>query len=461
MKKSLLALATLSIICFFSCNKINSDNTSVIDNGIKSTLINWIDTKKNNTSDAGQFIDSLKNMASWNTATISSINKLEYMIFVPFNYNNNKNGLVFILRKVSNKIETGYFVDIALKNNSKFEYNSNPEKILTDFYSYHKNEFSGSIKAFTFNNSLMWEMGYTNGNNTYMKKVMQLNYSTSNNSIISVSNNSIGSAPIKRQVDGCTYYYLVTFWSDGTVDREFIGTICDPGTGCAQTVAISKDSSIKIKSNCTSENNGGVSVIDTMAIHTSNPCLSNMINSITQKSLIPSISNTFNSIFGVNNDYNVSFEQSSTMADTIAKTSIIAGSPSVGGMDIKITLNVNILQGASQEYIAETIFHEMLHAIIDDLYPTIHSEFCAHQTIAENYIDAECTALQSIFPYLTTTDATAMILSGLGQLNDMDPTYYSALVGYYGLTTDFVISRNNDYKTLACGNGCVTKSPQN
>ena len=85
MKKSLLALATLSIICFFSCNKINSDNTSVIDNGIKSTLINWIDTKKNNTSDAGQFIDSLKNMASWNTATISSINKLEYMIFVPFN----------------------------------------------------------------------------------------------------------------------------------------------------------------------------------------------------------------------------------------------------------------------------------------------------------------------------------------------------------------------------------------
>jgi hypothetical protein len=324
------------------------------------------------------------------------------------------------------------------------------------------NNFSGSITAYSITNSHLWEMGYAKGLNVYQKKVLGLAGKPSSIGQQTVKSSSIGSSsePIKI-TNECVAYYLVTYWSDGTTDYQYIGGYCyDP---CQLTIAISTDSAIRIKPSCdgSSTSGGGLSN-DTVHNDVTDPCVKNMIAQVTQKNLVNSIANTFNTIFGTSTTYNIDFVQVPTIADTSAAQTSSPVVYSSGGMDITISFNESIMSGASQEYIAETIFHEVLHA---NLYggSTIVGPRMQHIDIAQNYIESERTALQGIFPNLTSSDAYAMILSGLGELYKSDPNYYSQLVSnysQYGITINNIVSTTTQYKTNQLGTGCVTHTPQ-
>ena len=123
-------------------------------------------------------------------------------------------------------------------------------------------------------------------------------------------------------------------------------------------------------------------------------------------------------------------------------------------MSLEIQLNSNILPLSSQEYLAETIFHEMLHAQFNH-DSTAKSQYTQHMYVAQSWISTECTALTTMFPTLTPKYANALILSGLSQINDKNPTYFASLISSYNLTTNDIITIVSGYKNNDLGTGCL------
>ena len=71
-----------------------------------------------------------------------------------------------------------------------------------------------------------------------------------------------------------------------------------------------------------------------------------------------------------------------------------------------ITLNLNALGNASQEYVAKVIYHEVLHVYLGG------SESGDHATMAAKFVTPMAKALMAWFP-LSLVDATGLTWSGL------------------------------------------------
>lgn len=137
-------------------------------------------------------------------------------------------------------------------------------------YSNQTPNFSGSISAYTIGNKFVFERGFRNGKGNYIK-LIEDNAKTG----AVVKTNSIKlTDELPKQVNGngCTLFYLVTYWSDGTVDRQFLSSICDNGNGgCEQTRVISPSSGDVYTTNCDSDNPGGGSNESELTILIINP----------------------------------------------------------------------------------------------------------------------------------------------------------------------------------------------
>lgn len=87
-------------------------------------------------------------------------------------------------------------------------------------------------------------------------------------------------------------------------------------------------------------------------------------------------------------------------------------------MNIDIVLNQNTLAHASQELIVATLYHEMIHAMMD-ANKLIHNDMLSwneafqHQAMAASYVGKMKTALQETFPGMSSDDAIALSWEGL------------------------------------------------
>lgn len=115
-------------------------------------------------------------------------------------------------------------------------------------------------------------------------------------------------------------------------------------------------------------------IIDSL---TGYPCAQNILNQLPKLNI--EARKIMDSVFGVNDDYNLEFNIDSTLdknsEDGYATTGIRRG-PSL--QNLQISLNPWVLTNASKEYIAVTFFHECVHAYID------HNRYL----LAMNYIDS-------------------------------------------------------------------------
>ncbi len=186
-----------------------------------------------------------------------------------------------------------------------------------------------------------------------------------------------------------------------------------------------------------------------------------MINQVTKDNLLNSISQTFNVCFNTNETYNLTINQVPNMADG-SSAGVLSPIPySSGGIDLTMVFNESIMSAASKEYIAETIFHEILHTNL-----TVSTDIkgkMQHLEIARNYIDQERIALQEIFPNLINCDAYAMIISGLGEIitdfGSLGTDYFNSIVASYapcGIDMNTIINTTAAYKTGITGTPCST-----
>ncbi|MEN9600110.1 MAG: hypothetical protein RL596_2431 [Bacteroidota bacterium] len=178
---------------------------------------------------------------------------ISHNFYFPFYYNQNNTGLIVFIDNNTSQITEAFISEI--KSSGISESLIPPaEEIISNTFQKQNNKLTGSISFYKVNKTFLAEIGFKGGNQIFLKATKKA--SEYNTSVIR-SSGSKNSDAIKS--NGCTYYYLITYWSDGTVDRTFIGFSCDGGGAgsCEQTRVISRDTSITIKRNCSGNNNSG------------------------------------------------------------------------------------------------------------------------------------------------------------------------------------------------------------
>ena len=85
-----------------------------------------------------------------------------------------------------------------------------------------------------------------------------------------------------------------------------------------------------------------------------------------------------------------------------------------GSIKWTITLNPKFLQHASKEFIATTIFHELVHAFISfrygNTFPTLGSQ---HQFIFNNWVLSIGRGVKELYPGRPDSDYVSLALQGL------------------------------------------------
>lgn len=177
-----------------------------------------------------------------------------------------------IMNTVTKEIQEGYISRFNYTNGSDNR-KELPSSIIHQFYTHKINTFSGNITAFDITNKFLWEMGYKDGLHTYKKKILNANKNQQRKTA-TVRSNSTSDAAISNSYS-CTAFFLVTYWSNGTIDYQYLGMSCT--NNCEQTISINNRSENTIRSNCDGSGGnivyGGSPAISDVVSKLKDPCL--------------------------------------------------------------------------------------------------------------------------------------------------------------------------------------------
>lgn len=471
MKNSLLATSIAGIILILvftiSCNKKDISITNSRDN-TREMLLSYLNQQKIIELKSSLFIDTLISKSEWSKISETSISKDVKLIYVPLNYNRNRIGMTFLF---NNNTQSIYYSLITEMSNSpssisqtkKTDFNRPADEIIPNdiiapidiiagFYKYKMNGYTGSIKAFSLSNNFLWEYGYQNGNRKYERLITNSNIVYQSNTTSPKQSYSVGSNLFKSS--GCTLYYLVTYYYDGSIDREFIGSKCDNGNDCQTTIGISEGSDI-IKADCSGGGAGGGSSNEDIAKiinEITDPCLKALVSKLQYANkLTNAIGSILQNVFGENNNITLTFKQDDNLTD---KNGIpIKGSASADpdNKNFIINLNNSKLKEYSPEAQTLTIMHEVLHNNFKILYNK-QSTPNEHTRMLNDYIEKLASSLEDLYPQLKSHHDVTIALcfvnlsASVGDdIKDIKKSDFDNALNYYAQKGLFDLNDTNDW----------------
>lgn len=166
----------------------------------------------------------------------------------------------------------------------------------------------------------------------------------------------------------------------------------------------------------TSSNSSGSNSVKTITIDISDPCIKDAVDMATNKNLQNYIQTTFNKLFSGSEQFTVYIEDGILANNVFGAAKPI--NKSNGYWDIQITLNKNLLKGASKEIMVATLYHEMIHGMFDankvqNNDPLSWNEKFQHQIMSSSYVERISIGLMEVFPNLVKEDADALAWGGL------------------------------------------------
>jgi hypothetical protein len=212
------------------------------------------------------------------------------------------------------------------------------------------------------------------------------------------------------------------------------------------------------------DGNGGGSVgslplsaLNDITNNTTSPCLNQIINTLGNGHISTDLTNMFWNNFQTSDVANLTFSQADlttqigTDAAQTSDTQVTTNGITYNNIDV--IFNNSAIQNASNEYLAETVMHEIYHAYLD-ANTNIKTMLAQHLTMAQNYVNSEVQTLQALFPTLSTHDADCLVIGGYGDIQNNDQTAMSAILAAYNLTANDVANTNNNYKNGTAGTRC-------
>ncbi|NDA62458.1 MAG: hypothetical protein EBX50_10480 [Chitinophagia bacterium] len=290
------------------------------------------------------------------------------------------------------------------------------------------------------NNKFIFEVGFSKGKAIY-KKMIQPNKSSSSGNIKS---------------NGCVSFYLNTFWSDGSVTREYLFTTCssDPSP-CEQTrfLDLVSDQNIITRINCGGHGGSGSANVDIqgdLIVNTKIKCAFNLVKNLVDKTGgmgdVLGFVNSFSTVI-VSDDYKGRYP---------AITEKLIPGSGTSTQPIKIRVNCDLLKNAPQELTVAILLHEFLHAYLQKAEPEGVSD---HYTILNNYSLLVAEQLKTMFPDISPEDTWGLILSGLAEDIDLwkDPEYKAAfddIASKHGISREKAKEIFNKFLANGAGTPC-------
>lgn len=274
------------------------------------------------------------------------------------------------------------------------------------------NGYTGSIKAFSLSNSFLWEYGYQNGNRKYERYITNSNIVNESNNSTPKQSYSVGFNSVKSS--GCTLFYLVTYYDDGSMDRDYIGMNCNYSDDCQTTIGISEGSDI-IKADCSGKPNGpgggsGNGDFDKIINDITDPCLKALITNLQNANkLTNAIGGILQNVFGENNNITLTFKQDDNLKDEEEGTPVAGKAlKSIDGKNYSIYLNSSMLNQYSQESQTLTIMHEVLHNyFFAENFSKIPN---GHTRMLNDYINQMSKSLEDLYPQLKSDPKVSIAL---------------------------------------------------
>ena len=225
--------------------------------------------------------------------------------------------------------------------------------------------------------------------------------------------------------------------------EEFLGctTTTDGGTG----ITINQDDYATIGTTPAPSPDSIVNILV-------NPCLIAVFNKLTANGLKNEISNILQNIFGTSDDITLTEKQVASLPPGEDAATYATFSPP-NFYFVTTSYSSAVMQTASQEFIAETMFHEALHGYLS-VNTTVKGELPQHCQMINSYVDCELAALQEVFPTLSSHDGLCLILGGMGQVQQYDADTFNTELQHYNLTNNDVVATNTKYQTSALGTAC-------
>ncbi len=439
-----VALVSVATI-FYACKK-ESGNHILAKAGVsKETIVAWLSTQKETGHD-NSFIGGIQQKANWQAASTAPINNERQLLLVPLEAGSD---LILMLNSNNAQILLGFVAGTGFDGPQK---SSSKAQLWADYFAEKKGSFSGSMRAASLQNEFLFEYHWQNGKQTYGRKVLPIELKGfSSGNITPVTTGSV-----------CTDFYLVTSWSDGSQTYEYMFSSCrssEWGCGLLQAfpgygnVLLSyggcNGGSGSVGGGGSKENNSSVKeIIDSL----SNPCHKAVLQSLMANGLGNDITGILKNTFGTNDLINIQFANVLTLSEplTDAKSSY---SSSMGTYTVLVNMNESRLQHSSREYIAETMFHEVLHGYLKSKSSTM-DELSQHIEMATAFLDKEVAALREVFPELSSHDAKCLVIGGYNDIQRNNPGFLEKLLSGYNLELDDVENTNERFRTGKKGNKC-------
>lgn len=433
MKNSILATLNAGIIfiLFFtvSCNKKDISIINSSDNATKEMILSYLNEQKIVDLNASLFIDTLISKSDWSDLSETSISKDVKLIYVPLNYSRNRIGMMFLYNNNTQSIYYSLITETPLSISSVTTTKNlilnkpsdvilpidqiSPIDVIAGFYKYNMNGYTGSIKAFSLSNTFLWEYGYQNGNRKYERLITNSNIVFESNKNSPKQSYSVGSNLVKSS--GCTMFYLVTYYVDGSIDINYLGERCDTDKSCQTTIGISEKSDI-IKLNCGAPGGGreggggsGNNEIDKIINNITDPCLKALITNLQNANrLTNEIGGILQNVFGENNNITLTFKQDDNLKDDEGTPVAGKALKSIDGKNYSIYLNSSLLNQYSQESQTLTIMHEVLHNyFFAENFSKIPN---GHTRMLNDYINQMSKSLEDLYPQLKSDPKVSIAL---------------------------------------------------
>lgn len=395
-----------------SCQKIDT-----IQANFKNVTINQTKflIKSNSISANNILADSINTKMLWDSINLISLNKYEDIVSVPLKYFDINTNLIYFKKK-SDDIGT-YPLLININDLSNFKHNS--IDLIKSFYNNNVPlSFTGKIIAHSVENKFLWEVKFTNGKKDYEKRIQTDLGSLTTNTDKIKANANLSSNRIKST--SCVAYYLVTYYSDGSIEWDFISTVCD--SPCEITSVITKDSTEKIRSLCgaTSTGGGGSSIPASsfykIKSNFTDKCIEKLWNSMMSKSFDNKVTEILHDIFELSSKYVLTIDDVPMMFDE--NNFIILGKGDAPYYDLNnvLHIDVHISRGtlASREAMTATLYHEIIHSYLKaEFYKKYNDNFSSHTEMLKNYVGNIQQALMSDYSNLSPEYAKALSLGGI------------------------------------------------
>ncbi|RZL60466.1 MAG: hypothetical protein EOO93_13735 [Pedobacter sp.] len=190
------------------------------------------------------------------------------------------------------------------------------------------------------------------------------------------------------------------------------------------------------------------------------PCIG-LVWGLIEDNLDNKVTSILNTTFNTSDKINFTVKDGNISGGYPASTQVMNDYTENGQhhFDVKVTLNKNVLPFASQEYVATTIVHEIMHAYFDANKIHYVQQLEQHRDMAEGYVEALKVSVKEIYPSILDKDAYALALNGFGDIFKNDLSYWNVLIAKYNLSTQQIIDIRDAYRNSnsTTGTRCAKK----